>query len=329
MLEDRCFTLERSTVPDQSIMITAPELLCLGGLSLDLLLRVPAVPELDEKLVAGFAGRHGGGLVANAACAASQLGLPTAWAGPVGGDEYGRMCLADFARFGVDTHLAEEIPEGATSFCVILLTPGGERTILVVNTLPEPPPLTTATRASLGQTPLVYTLLYQPKWFEEVAGLVHAGGGKAAVDIEVSSANPDPALKEALRFADLVFCSASGIRWASGQTDAQTGARIIQDMGPELVVVTLGSRGAYAINRGEEAFQPAYTVPVIDTTGAGDCFHAACLVGLRHNWPLQQMLRFASAAAALSVQAEGARGRLPDTQAVEEFLKSTGEPRSP
>jgi sugar/nucleoside kinase (ribokinase family) len=302
-----------------------PELLCLGGLSLDLLLRAPTVPELDEKLVVDFAGRHGGGLVANTACAAARLGLTTAWAGPVGDDEYGKMCLDDFAHFGVDTTFAGEIPGAATSFCVILLTPGGERTILVVNTLPDPPPLSAAAGASLERIPLVYTLLYQTDWFAEVAGQVHAGGGRVAVDIEASSANQDPALKGALRQADLVFCSASGLRWATGQSDPGVGARMIRAMGPELVVVTLGSRGAYALNQSEEAFQPAYKVPVVDTTGAGDCFHAACLVGIRHSWPLQQILRFASAAAALSVQAEGARGRLPDRQAVAAFLESVGE----
>jgi sugar/nucleoside kinase (ribokinase family) len=303
-----------------------PDLLCIGGISLDLLLRAPALPELDEKGVVDFAGRFGGGLVANTACAASQLGLSTAWAGPVGNDEYGMICLEDFSRFGVDTGFAVEIPGVPTSFCVILLTPGGERTILVANTLPDPPPLTPAARAALGQIPLVYTLLYQADWFQEVAALVHAGGGRVAVDIEVTSARQDAALKDALRFADLVFCSESGIRWATGQTDPKIGARMIRDMGPQFVVATLGSRGAYALNQAEAAFQPAYKVPVVDTTGAGDCFHAACLVGIRRSWPLQHMLRFASAAAALSVQSEGARGRLPDRQAVEEFLRSTGEP---
>jgi sugar/nucleoside kinase (ribokinase family) len=304
----------------------APQLLCIGGLSLDLLLRVPAVPDLDEKLVAGFSGRHGGGLVANTACAAAQLGLSTAWAGPVGEDEDGKICMDDFVRFGVDIHFAKTIAGVPTSMCVILLTPGGERTILVVNTLPDPPPLPAAAYASLGQTPLVYTLLYQADWFKEIASQVHAGGGKIAVDIEVSSATQDPALKGALRFADLVFCSESGIRWVSGQTDPIQGARIIRDMGPEFVVVTLGSRGAYALSQSDSAFQPAFRVPVIDTTGAGDCFHAACLVGLQQQWSLQHMLRFASAAAALSVQAEGARGLLPNRQQVEDFLKSAGDP---
>lgn len=101
---------------------------------------------------------------------------------------------------------------------------------------------------------------------------------------------------------------------------------MIRDMGPEFVVVTLGSRGAYALSQSGSAFQPAFHVPVVDTTGAGDCFHAACLFGLEQSWPLQQMLRFASAAAALSVQAEGARGLLPDRQQVEDFLKPAGDP---
>jgi len=302
-----------------------PELLCLGGLSLDLLLRAPAVPELDEKLVVEFAGRHAGGLVANAACAAARLGVTTAWAGPVGDDEYGQMCLEDFARFGVDAAFAVRIAGAATSFCVILLTPGGERTILVVNTLPDPPPLSAAARAALSQTPLVYTLIYQADWFEDVAAQVHAGGGKVAVDIEASSANQSEALKDALRHADLVFCSAGGLRWATGHADADRGAHAIQAMGPELVVVTLGSRGAFAFSRTEQVFQPAFQVPVVDTTGAGDCFHAACLLGIRRSWPLQQTLRFASAAAALSVQSEGARGHLPDYNSVAAFLESVGD----
>ncbi|HSV85715.1 MAG TPA: carbohydrate kinase family protein [Levilinea sp.] len=302
-----------------------PDLLCLGGLALDLLLRAPDVPQRDEKLVVEFAGRHGGGLVANAACAAAQLGLSTAWAGPVGDDEYGQVCLADFARFGVDTGFAVKIPGAATSFCVILLTPGGERTILVANTLPVPPPLSTEVRICLSQAPLVYTLLYQAGWFQQVAAQVHAGGGKVAVDIEASSANQDVPLKDSLQYADLVFCSASGLRWASGQHDLERGARTIQSCGPELVVVTLGNQGAFALSGAEQVFQPAYPAAVVDTTGAGDCFHAACLLGIRRSWSLQYMLRFASAAAALSVQAEGARGRLPDRPTVEEFLRSVGE----
>jgi sugar/nucleoside kinase (ribokinase family) len=304
----------------------AHDLLCIGGISLDLMLTASNVPELDEKLVVDFAGRAGGGLVANAACAASRLGLSTAWAGAVGDDEYARFLLDDFARFGVDAAFAETIPGAATNFCVILLTPGGERTILVVNTLPEPPPLNAAFLDSLGRFPLVYTLLYEQDWFAEVAGQVHAGGGRVAVDIEATASNTDPALKHALRQADLVFCSPSGLRWASGTDNHQVGARRIQEMGPEVVVVTLGSRGSYALGKGEEAFQPAYHVPVVDTTGAGDCFHAACLLGFHRSWPLQQTVRFASAAAALSVQGRGARGRLPDEQAVLDFLTNTGDP---
>jgi sugar/nucleoside kinase (ribokinase family) len=304
----------------------AHDLLCIGGISLDLMLTAPNVPELDEKLVVDFAGRAGGGLVANAACAASRLGLSTAWVGPVGEDEYARILLDDFARFGVDTAFAETIPGAATNFCVILLTPGGERTILVVNTLPEPPPLPAAVLHNLEQFPLVYTLLYEQEWFAEVARRVHAGGGRIAVDIEATSSNTDPNLKNALRQADLVFCSASGLRWASGTDDPQVGARRIQEMGPEVVVVTLGSRGSYALGHGEEVFQPAFRVPVVDTTGAGDCFHAACLLGFQRAWPLQQTVRFASAAAALSVQGRGARGRLPDEQAVHNFLANTGDP---
>ena len=53
------------------------DLFCLGGSSLDLILRVARLPNADEKLLAQFAGRAAGGLVANTACAAARLGLVT------------------------------------------------------------------------------------------------------------------------------------------------------------------------------------------------------------------------------------------------------------
>jgi sugar/nucleoside kinase (ribokinase family) len=68
------------------------------------------------------------------------------------------------------------------------------------------------------------------------------------------------------------------------------------------------------------AFVPAFSVPAVDTTGAGDCFHAAYLFGYLQDWNVIQCLHFAHAAAALSVQQVGARGGLPTREQVEEFL---------
>jgi sugar/nucleoside kinase (ribokinase family) len=301
------------------------DLLCLGGASVDLLLQAPAVPAADAKLRVQFAGRVGGGLMANAACAAARLGVRTGWAGLLGSDDGARLLREDFNRFGVDTALAQTVAGQDSDFCVILLTPGGERTILIVNTLPSPPPLDGPTLAALERTRLVYCLPYALDWFEQVAATVHAGGGRVAVDIESATNLSGSELHQALSLSDMVFCDTSGLQHAAGTIDPHTGARALLAIGPQHLVVTLGSRGAWAFTHQEAQYAPAFKVPVVDSTGAGDCFHAAYLAGLLEGMPLAGRLRYASAAAALSVQGMGARGSLPDRNAVERFLAAESE----
>lgn len=296
------------------------DLLCLGGCAVDLLVRVTRLPQSDEKMLAEYAGQLPGGLVGNTACAAARLGLKTAWSGWLGDDPYARLALDDFRAHGVDPAGARPLIGKITDSTVILLEPGGERTILVLNTLPEPPPLDEGVLAMLGQARLVYTLPRAPGWFERMAGAVHAAGGRVAVDLEASAPVRDDGLRAALAQSDLVFCARDGLALAAGTGDLEAGASELLSLGVQWVVVTLGSQGAVAFSLGERWGTPAFQVAVVDSTGAGDCFHAACLAGLAWGWAMPQALRFAAAAAALSVQQLGARGGLPDRAEVEAFL---------
>src|SRR5512135_114223 len=100
-----------------------PDLLFLGGSSMELYLRVRRLPDGCEKMVARFEGRLAGGAVANTACAVARLGLDVAWSGLLGDDDAGKFLLADFSRFGVDTSLVEVRAGESSDFCVILLEP--------------------------------------------------------------------------------------------------------------------------------------------------------------------------------------------------------------
>ncbi len=83
----------------------------------------------------------------------------------------------------------------------------------------------------------------------------------------------------------------------------------------------MGAAGAAAFRQAESCcFRPGYTVPVVDTTGAGDSFHAAFLCGLLSGWELGEILEFSNAAAALSIQTLGARPGLPSQDEVRSFL---------
>jgi sulfofructose kinase len=126
--------------------------------------------------------------------------------------------------------------------------------------------------------------------------------------------------------ADIVFFSAGGLKLATGLDEPVDGARQVLELGPKQIIVTQGAKGAYGVTRGEVIFSPAFHVDVVDTTGAGDCFHGAYLSGELHGVPLAPRLRFANAAAALSVQKMGAREALPSRADVEAFLSDQLKP---
>jgi len=70
-------------------------------------------------------------------------------------------------------------------------------------------------------------------------------------------------------------------------------------------------------------YAPAYQVNVVDTTGAGDIFHAGFIFGFVQGWPTQRQLEFACAAAALNCTGVGARGGIQPVREIE-ALMATG-----
>ncbi len=292
----------------------------LGGSSVDTILEVPRMPVTDEKMLARFAGIQGGGLVANAACAAARLGLSTAWAGVLGDDAGGALALNDLRGYGIDTTWVEVLPDTVSDFCIILLDPSRERTILVVTTTANLPRFDPALLQALGAARMVYLIPHRQEIFAVVANAARAGGSRIAIDLEAANALSDTDVRFALENSAVVFCNAAALAKFTGQEEIAAGARQVLALGPEVVVVTMGARGAAAFTADEDAFSPSFPVEVVDTTGAGDCFHGAFLTAWLSAWDLNKSLIFANAAAALSVQKIGARGSLPTRAEVQAFL---------
>ena len=92
--------------------------------------------------------------------------------------------------------------------------------------------------------------------------------------------------------------------------------------GCRLTAATLGTDGVLAWDGARLCRASAYRVPVVDTTGAGDVFHAGFIYGLLQEWPLDRLLDFSCAAAAMNCMAAGARGGIKTVEAVEN-LRST------
>ncbi|HVP07522.1 MAG TPA: PfkB family carbohydrate kinase, partial [Candidatus Acidoferrum sp.] len=88
------------------------------------------------------------------------------------------------------------------------------------------------------------------------------------------------------------------------------------------IVVTEGIAGSIGCENGQFCAHPAFRVKNVDTTGAGDSFHAGYLYGLLRGWPLEERLRFGAATAALKCTRPGARTGAPTLAAVRRFLRN-------
>jgi ribokinase len=101
--------------------------------------------------------------------------------------------------------------------------------------------------------------------------------------------------------------------------------KILLDQGVGEVIVTLGEHGALHVTRkGAELF-PGYPVKAVDTTAAGDAFNGALACGLAEGRPMEDAIRFANAAGALTVTRRGAQDALPSRDEIENLLQRLDE----
>jgi sugar/nucleoside kinase (ribokinase family) len=107
----------------------------------------------------------------------------------------------------------------------------------------------------------------------------------------------------------------------SGKPDLREALQWLQQrFGSRLAAATLGTEGVLAWDGQQFCHAAAYRVPVVDTTGAGDIFHAGFVFALLQKWPLERILDFGCAAAALNCTAAGARGKIAPIEEIEELI---------
>ncbi len=295
------------------------DVIAVGGVDVDIVLRVDRLPGHGEKVLGDFVGNLPGGTVANFACAASRLGLRVASLSTVGPDEAGRLIVADFENYGVATGFIQQRDDVDTHFTVILIEPSGERSIVVV------PRFVEAYEEDLlenviPQARALYTMPNRSGLFLQLARVARAHDVQVMIDVEATIGADRRALEEMLAWVDIASFNEAGLAAVGGERASVEGARRLLPYGPHTVVVTLGSRGALAVTAEAAVEVPARQVDVVDTTGAGDTFNAAFLTATLRGRPLADRLAFANAAAALAVTGLGPRGHLPTAADVEALL---------
>ena len=290
-----------------------------GGMNMDLIVRVPRLPRPGETVAGEDLLRAAGGKGGNQAVAAARLGADVTMVGRVGRDAFGRELSRGLRDHGVSTRwvLGSERPTGAA---LILVDQLGENSIAVApganfELLPQDVP-----RRAFASTDVTVAGLEVPlATVEEAFRLARMSGVRT-----VLNAAPARSVSDALlELTDVVICNEVELAALLGRPGVDgaeaSAARLLAASAEQVVVVTLGARGALAVVGADVIDQSAFQVRVVDTVGAGDAFVAGFVVGRWWSEGVANALRWGCAAGALATTERGAQPAMPvfaDVQAL-------------
>ena len=296
------------------------DVLGIGRPYIDTLVSVSHLPSADEVLNVEGIEQQGGGPVPTAMVTVGRLGKRAAIWGRASGDHYGDFVRQDFVRHGVDVTYLESRPGCRAALAVILVHRAtGTRSILY-NQGDVPPLMASDISAdTLGQCRILH--LSGSYMDAEIAAARLAKEAGVLVSVDGGAGLWKPGMETLVELADVLVAARHFAEQAADCADFRVCAEALLRQGPRTVVITDGARGSYGwTSGGLHCHQPAFSVKVADTTGAGDVYHGAFVVGLLNDWALPRIMAFASATAALKCTRIGGRAGIPTLREVEEFL---------
>ena len=296
-----------------------------GSTNTDMIVRVPRIPVPGETVLGREFQIAAGGKGANQAVAAARAGGAVVLVTALGTDDLGNRAVDSFVREGIDIDLVRRVPGLPSGVALICVDDTGENSIAVA----------AGANSALG-----------PDDVDPLARILEAGD-VILLQLEISLATVEAAARIALQRRARVILNpapaqalpASLLRTVSlltpNEREAEhlTGMDVSDEMtmtraaaalherGVRDVLITLGARGVFTSTDGVSDMVPAFKVQAVDSTAAGDVFNGALAVALVEERPRRDAVRFASAAAALSVTRMGAQASAPRRAEVEAFLR--------
>jgi sulfofructose kinase len=288
-----------------------------GENSVDLIVRLPARLHFEggAKMQVAPPVPAVGGQVVTALCACASLGLRAAYLGAFGDDEHGSFARQELERRGVDTSAAQ-VRRAANRQAVILVDIRGERSVL----WSRDPALTLSPgdvdEEMLRRARVVHVDGVDAEAALHAARLARQAGAIVTCDIDTAGA-PGAALFDAVTHPVIAEQVPAAL---TGEPDVERAIRVLRQRHSGPICVTLGARGAMLLDGDRLHVAPAPAVNALDTTGAGDVFRGAYITAMLEEMPPAEVLRFATAAAAVSCTRLGAVAGVPTRGEIETLL---------
>ncbi len=301
-----------------------PRILVIGSSNTDMIIKLDRIPRPGETILGGEFTTAAGGKGANQAVAAARAGGDVTFVARVGQDMFGEQALAGFVHDGIHVEYVTRDQAAPSGVALIFVAKDGENSIAVAggaNGRLSPADVKKVKGALAGARAVVMQLETPLATVQAAAEL--AVRAKVPVILNPAPARvlPDKLLKlvSILTPNETEAELLTGIQVTDDAT-AEKAAEKLRARGVETVILTLGARGAFVATASTRELVPGFPVKAVDSTAAGDVFNGALAVALGEGRALLQAVRFANAAAAISVTRLGAQPSAPRRKEIELLL---------
>ena len=292
----------------------------IGSSNTDFIVDVNRLPRPGETVLGGRFRTAGGGKGANQAIAAARAGGNVTFLAKIGNDLWGHAALETFKRERINVKHVTQHRREPSGVALIFVGSRGQNSIAVAlganNTLGARD--IKRAQSEISNASIVLAQLESP--LDTVVAAARAATRSGARLI----LNPAPARKlprSLLAMVSVLTPNESeaalltGMDVNSRKTAIRAANQLIRQ-GARTVVVTLGAQGALIVENSGVAYVPGYPVDAIDTVAAGDTFNGALAASLALDWGIEAAVKYANAAAAISVTRLGAQSSAPTTREI-------------
>lgn len=286
----------------------------IGSINIDYSFDVTNFPKPGETILARSFKKSFGGKGANQAIAAARLGGNVTLCGVVGGDADGKAYIDHLRSMGVGTGAIVVYERVATGIAIVNVDQHCENTIIVYP----------GANGGLGTTRVAEMARYSDaeifmlqlevplESVYHALGILHDAGKTVILDPAPATCLPS----DIYSWIDFLTPNVSETEKLSGveircEEDIRKAGEVLLAMGVRSVIVKAGAVGAYLVSSGRFEHFPSFHVESVDTTGAGDSFNGAFAVALSEGRSIEDCMRYANAAGALSTRSMGAQESMP------------------
>jgi ribokinase len=297
-----------------------------GSSNTDMIVRLGRLPGPGETVIGGKFSTAPGGKGANQAVAAARAGGSVAFVGKMGSDAFGASALDNLARDGIDVSRVVRDPGAPSGVAFIFVSASGENSIAVASGANDRLSPADVRRAGglLRKADILLVQLETPlPTVAEAVGIASRAGVRVILNPAPARALPASLLRKVSILtpneheAELL----TGIAVVDQPSAARAAAKLLR-LGVGTVIITMGKRGVFIADGAPGEWMSGFKVRAVDTTAAGDVFNGALAVSLGEGASLSDAVRFAQAAAAISVTRLGAQPSAPARAEIERMLGS-------